>query len=57
MTDIALEKVTIFVTRGIESQRELLLFKHQSAGIQIPAGTVGIDETPEQKRPKRRPYR
>ncbi|MFT5088201.1 MAG: hypothetical protein ACI8PG_002562 [Planctomycetota bacterium] len=55
MTDIPLEKVTIFVTRGIESQRELLLFKHQSAGIQIPAGTVGLDETPEQKRPKRRP--
>lgn len=48
MTNAALEKVTIFVTRGEGAQRELLLFQHQSAGIQIPAGTVEFGETPEQ---------
>lgn len=42
----ALEKVTIFITRIREKKTELLLFKHPNAGIQIPAGTVEIGETP-----------
>ncbi|MBL4934353.1 NUDIX domain-containing protein [Clostridium sp. YIM B02515] len=42
----ALEKVTIFITRTRNGVTELLLFKHPNAGIQIPAGTVEIGETP-----------
>ena len=42
-----IEKVTAFITRGEGDRRELLLFEHPSAGIQIPAGTVDRDETPE----------
>lgn len=39
-----LEKVTAFITRG----RDLLLFEHPNAGIQIPAGTVEDGEPLEQ---------
>lgn len=38
--DIAVKKVTAFVTRERSGAKELLVFKHPSAGIQIPAGTV-----------------
>ena len=41
------EKVTAFVTRERNGARELLLFRHPKAGIQIPAGTVEDGETPE----------
>jgi len=41
------EKVTAFVVRAVDARRELLLFRHPDAGIQIPAGTVEDDETPE----------
>ena len=41
------EKVTAFVTRERNGVRELLLFRHPTAGIQIPAGTVEDGETPE----------
>ena len=41
------EKVTAFVTRERNGVKELLLFKHPTAGIQIPAGTVEDGETPE----------
>jgi 8-oxo-dGTP pyrophosphatase MutT (NUDIX family) len=41
------EKVTAFVTRSSGIGRELLLFEHPHAGIQIPAGTVEEEETPE----------
>ena len=41
------EKVTAFVTRERDGVKELLLFKHPKAGIQIPAGTVEKGETPE----------
>lgn len=41
------EKVTAFVTRERNGVKELLLFKHPTAGIQIPAGTVEEGETPE----------
>lgn len=44
----SLEKVTLFITRIREEKAELLLFKHPNAGIQIPAGTVEIGETPLQ---------
>jgi len=42
-----LEKVTIFITRNIQNRTELLLIEHPHAGIQIPAGTVEENETPE----------
>src|SRR4051812_9240996 len=42
-----IEKVTAFVTRTVNSRRELLQFKHPYAGIQIPAGTVEPGEGPE----------
>ena len=41
------EKVTAFVTRSTSSGRELLLFEHPFAGIQIPAGAVEDLETPD----------
>jgi 8-oxo-dGTP pyrophosphatase MutT (NUDIX family) len=46
MDSPVLDKVTVFVTRGAPSRRELLLFEHPNAGIQIPAGTVEVDEEP-----------
>jgi 8-oxo-dGTP pyrophosphatase MutT (NUDIX family) len=42
------EKVTAFVTREWESERQLLLFQHPNAGVQIPAGTVEAGESLEQ---------
>ncbi|MDE0041029.1 MAG: NUDIX domain-containing protein [Candidatus Poribacteria bacterium] len=41
------EKVTAFVTRERNGVNELLLFRHPTAGLQIPAGTVEKGETPE----------
>ncbi|OGO27546.1 MAG: hypothetical protein A2136_06940 [Chloroflexi bacterium RBG_16_54_11] len=41
-----IHKVTCFVTRKGSRGNELLLFRHPSAGIQIPAGTVEINEDP-----------
>src|SRR4051812_13906238 len=35
-----LEKVIAFVTRGPSDARELLVFRHPSGGLQLPAGTV-----------------
>jgi len=43
-----LAKVTAFVTRPSPRGRELLLFEHPYAGVQIPAGTVEPGETPRQ---------
>jgi 8-oxo-dGTP pyrophosphatase MutT (NUDIX family) len=43
-----IEKVTAFVTRESKEEYDLLLFEHPHAGIQIPAGTVEEDETPEE---------
>jgi 8-oxo-dGTP pyrophosphatase MutT (NUDIX family) len=41
------EKVTVFVQRRrADGKRELLLIRHPSAGIQLPAGTVELGETP-----------
>ena len=42
-----LEKVTAFITRGAGAARELLVFQHQAAGIQLPAGTVEAGEDVE----------
>lgn len=42
-----LHKVTALVTRETEKGRELLLFRHPTAGIQLPAGTVELNELPE----------
>lgn len=44
----ALGKVTAFVTREGEHGRELLVFRHPTAGVQLPAGTIEPGETPEQ---------
>ena len=41
-----LEKVTAFVTRPRTTGTELLLFRHPNAGIQLPAGTVDLSESP-----------
>jgi 8-oxo-dGTP pyrophosphatase MutT (NUDIX family) len=41
------EKVTAFITRPAAGGPELLLFRHPTAGIQIPAGTVEAGEAPE----------
>jgi 8-oxo-dGTP pyrophosphatase MutT (NUDIX family) len=43
-----IEKVTAFITRDPKDGYDLLLFEHPNAGVQIPAGTVEADETPEQ---------
>ena len=42
------EKVTAFIIRESKDGQELLLFEHPNAGVQIPAGTVEDDETPEE---------
>jgi 8-oxo-dGTP pyrophosphatase MutT (NUDIX family) len=46
--DGIVEKVTSFITRDKGRGPEILLFEHPYAGIQIPAGTVEADETPEE---------
>ena len=38
------EKVTAFIVRERGGVKELLVFKHPTAGVQIPAGTVEKDE-------------
>jgi 8-oxo-dGTP pyrophosphatase MutT (NUDIX family) len=40
------EKVTAFVTRGTGEAAELLVFRHGRSGVQVPAGTVEADESP-----------
>ena len=35
-----IEKVTAFITRERNGGKEILLFQHPNAGVQIPAGTV-----------------
>ena len=39
-----IQKVTAFIVRERNGVKELLVFKHPTAGIQIPAGTVEEDE-------------
>lgn len=41
------EKVTAFVTREGANGRELLIFRHPLNGLQLPAGTVEVGESPE----------
>lgn len=40
-------KVAALITRGEGAERELLVFRHPSAGIQLPAGTVERGEAIE----------
>lgn len=40
-------KVTAFITRDLGKQREILVFQHPTAGIQLPAGTVEPNENIE----------
>ena len=42
------EKVTAFVTRDTGSGYDLLVFQHPNAGVQLPAGTVEMGESPNQ---------
>jgi 8-oxo-dGTP pyrophosphatase MutT (NUDIX family) len=42
------EKVTAFVTRDNGLDYDLLVFQHPNAGVQLPAGTVEMGESPEQ---------
>ncbi len=42
--DEAVRKVTAFIIRKRDGVKELLVFKHPTAGIQIPAGTVAEGE-------------
>ena len=39
-----IEKVTAFITQERNGVKALLVFKHPTAGIQIPAGTVEVGE-------------
>ena len=38
------QKVTAFITRTVNETKELLVFQHPTAGIQLPAGTVELGE-------------
>ena len=40
-------KVAAFITRDTPEGRQLLVFRHPDAGIQLPAGTMERDEAPE----------
>ncbi|MBX3014996.1 MAG: NUDIX domain-containing protein [Caldilineaceae bacterium] len=42
-----LEKVTVFIVRKVAQEYQLLLFEHPVTGVQIPAGIVEVQETPE----------
>jgi 8-oxo-dGTP pyrophosphatase MutT (NUDIX family) len=45
---VVIENVAAFVTRQWEGERQLLLFEHPNAGVQIPAGTIEQEESLEQ---------
>lgn len=42
-----IEKVTALILRENGAQKEVLTFLHPSAGRQLPAGTVEVNESPE----------
>ena len=44
---LPLNKVTAYVTRKDGTDKELLVFQHPTAGLQLPAGTVEEGERPE----------
>jgi 8-oxo-dGTP pyrophosphatase MutT (NUDIX family) len=44
-TNHVLGKVTAFIIRQSNAQRELLVFAHPTAGVQVPAGTVEEGES------------
>ena len=43
-SDDVIGKVSVFVTRGTDLGRELLVFRHPSGGVHLPAGTVEENE-------------
>lgn len=45
--DKVIEKVTALITREGSHARQVLVFRHPHAGVQLPAGTVDPAETPE----------
>jgi 8-oxo-dGTP pyrophosphatase MutT (NUDIX family) len=45
--DRAVDKVTAFITREGETERELLVFQRPDSGVQLPGGTVEAGETVE----------
>lgn len=46
MSEQVLEKATAYITRSHDDETNLLLFRHPTAGIQVPAGTVEPFEDP-----------
>jgi ADP-ribose pyrophosphatase YjhB (NUDIX family) len=44
----SIKKVTAFVIREVRKDVDILLFEHPEAGTQLPAGTVEINEKPEE---------
>jgi 8-oxo-dGTP pyrophosphatase MutT (NUDIX family) len=44
--ELTLQKVAAFITRGDSPARELLVFRHSNGSLQIPAGTVHVQEMP-----------
>ncbi|NTW43409.1 MAG: NUDIX hydrolase [Anaerolineaceae bacterium] len=42
-----IEKVTAFIIRPGKSGSDILIFEHPRAGVQLPAGTVELGESPE----------
>lgn len=44
----SLAKVVAFVTRDRKGERQLLVIRHPTAGLQLPAGTVNLGEQPEE---------
>ena len=45
-SNVVMDKVTAFVTRETGAARELLVFRHPSGGVHLPAGTVEENEAP-----------
>jgi 8-oxo-dGTP pyrophosphatase MutT (NUDIX family) len=43
-----IEKVSAFILRSRNNEPEILIFEHPRAGLQIPAGTVELNESPEE---------
>ena len=42
-----IEKVSAFILRSRNNEPEILIFEHPNAGLQIPSGTVELNESPE----------
>jgi 8-oxo-dGTP pyrophosphatase MutT (NUDIX family) len=43
-----IEKISAFILRSRNNKPEILIFEHPKAGLQLPAGTVELNEKPEE---------